>query len=103
MKTIENDAVLLCDSHHGVYMPQIVMQNEINNEHWDFSGVSQQNIDLLLKENSQEDEWYWEAWQDVENNTIIIDEDGTRYYIVCNEDYWLVPEECMEQVEEWLI
>jgi hypothetical protein len=101
MKTIE-DVVLLADSHHGVYIPQLVVQQYLEHPMWDWSEVDQEDIDTVLS--GPNDEWYWEAWDSIKDAVKVVDEDGTEYVIVYNEDLWLVPTDVDEsEVEQWII
>ncbi len=101
MKTIE-DVVLLADSHHGVYIPQQVVQQYLDHPMWDWSKVSKEDIDSVLS--GPNDEWYWEAWDSIMGTVIVTDDQGTRYNIMYNEDLWLVPTDVDEsEVEQWII
>jgi hypothetical protein len=77
-----NDAlILLVDSHHGVFIPQI---------------FAEQFADLLTQEqakdlSSPENEFYFEAWEDVLNNVQVQDKEGKKYNIFQNEDVWAIP------------
>lgn len=101
MKTIE-DVVLLADSHHGVYIPQLVVQQYLEHPMWDWSKVSKEDIDSVLA--GHDNEWYWEAWDDIMCEVKVVDEDGTEYMIMYNEDLWLVPTSISEEeIEQWII
>ena len=101
MKTIE-DVVLLADSHHGVYRPQLVVQQYLDHPMWDWSKVSKEDIDAVLA--GPDNEWYWEAWDDIMCEVKVVDEEGTVYRLMYNEDLWLVPEDIeQEELENWII
>jgi len=101
MKTIE-DVVLLADSHHGVYIPQLVVQQYLEHPMWDWSKVSKEDIDSVLA--GPDNEWYWEAWENIENEVKVVDEEGTEYMMMYNEDLWLVPVDISEEeIEQWII
>jgi len=101
MKTIE-DVVLLADSHHGVYIPQLVVQQYLEHPMWDWSKVSKEDIDSVLA--GHDNEWYWEAWENIMNEVKVVDEDGTEYMMMENEDLWLVPTNISEEeIEQWII
>ena len=99
-KTIENDAVLIADSHHGQYIPMIVIESEINNPNWDWSKCSPEDIQAVL--NGTEDEWYWDAWNNIQGSVKITAE-GVEYFLFQNEDLWAIPIECRDQLEDWII
>ena len=100
MKTIEEKAILICDSHHGIHIPQIVTEEFINDERFDWSDVSKESVKTLL--NGCDEEFYWESWEDVLNN-LKIEIDGEPYHMIQNQDVWLIPDECMDELEEWMI
>lgn len=100
MKTIEKKAILIRDSHHGVYIPHIVTEAFINDERFDWSDVSDESVKTLL--NGCDEEFYWESWEDVLNN-LKIEVDGEPYHMIQNQDVWLIPDECMDELEEWMI
>lgn len=100
-KTIENDAILIADSHHGQYIPQLVVKGELNNPQWNWSGCSPEDIQAVL--NGPEDEWYWDAWNNIEQSVKIKDVDGNEYFLCQNEDLWAIPVECADQLEDWII
>lgn len=100
-RNIQDEVVLIADSHHGIYVPQLVTKGELNNPKWDWSQVSPEAIQSLL--NGPDDESYWDAWNKAEQSITIAREDGTKYFLCQNEDLWAVPEDCADQLEDWLI
>lgn len=126
MKTIEEKAILICDSHHGVHIPQIVAENfapigfsfggssqctghldGYRRFTFDWSDVPRESVETLLStprytNSGYYEESYWESWEDVLNN-LKIEIDGETYHMIQNEDVWLIPDECMDELEEWII
>ncbi len=114
MKTIEEKAILICDSHHGVHIPRLVTKMLLENDKWfssdgyrmnsdikyDWSDVWEASVITLL--NGCDEEFYWEAWEDVLDN-LKIEIDGIPYHMIQNQDVWLIPDECMDELEEWII
>ena len=115
MKTIEEKAILIRDSHHGVYIPHLVANefapfggssqctghfDGFRRFIFDWSDVSEESVQTLL--NGCDEEFYWESWEDVLNN-LKIEIDGETYHMIQNQDVWLVPDECMDELEEWII
>ena len=115
MKTIEEKAILIRDSHHGVYIPHLVANefapcgnspyssghfNGFRKFTFDWSDVAEESVKILL--NGCDEEFYWEAWEDVLDN-LKIEIDGEPYRMIQNQDVWLIPEECMDELEEWII
>ena len=118
MKTIEEKAILICDGYHGVHIPKLVVRMFIENDwlhmnfnrpsdiRYDWSDVSEWSFLNLkhgheLLEHNEHDN-YWEAWEDVLNN-LKIEIDGEPYRMIQNQDVWLIPDECMDELEEWMI
>lgn len=97
--TIEKRMVLIADSHHGIYIPQLVLKGEIDNPKWNFSDCNKEDIDAVLK--GPENEWYWDAWNNIESNVKITDSEGTVYFLYQNDDLWAIPEECADEIEEY--
>ena len=122
MKTIEEKAILVCDGYHGVHIPQIVVEefapygfscpqlfnHQVQTGHFDgfrkftfdWSNVAEESVKILL--NGCDEEFYWEAWDNVREN-IKIEVDGEKYHMIQGQDVWLIPDECMDELEEWLI
>jgi hypothetical protein len=62
--------------------------------------VAEEYVKTLL--NGCDEEFYWEAWDNVLNN-LKIEIDGKKYHIIENVGAWLIPDECMNQLKDWLI
>lgn len=101
MRTIENCAVLIADSHHGQYIPQLVVKGEINNPLWDWTECNAEDIQACI--DGPDNEWYWDAWCNIEQSVRITDSEGNEYFLFQNEDLWAIPVECQEQLEDWTI
>lgn len=98
--TIENNAILIANSHHGQYIPQLIAQGEIINPLWDWSKVSEDDKKALL--DGPDNEWYWDAWSNALDN-ITVNFEGVQYFLCHNDDLWLIPDDCADQIEHWLI
>lgn len=68
---------LLCDSHHGQYIPQI-MARRIYDAGW--SGIDLDDV-VELEVGPDESDWYWDTWNDVLNSAQFTDENGTVWYL----------------------
>lgn len=83
------------DSARGQYIPrdfaQIIKRSFV-------SGVSDDLLDSLAKDNSNEGEFYWEDWQTVLNNAKINFE-GVQYTLRHDGDLWLVNYEALAEQE----
>lgn len=73
---------LLCDGHHGVYIPQI-MARRLFDAGW--SGIDLGDV-VELEAGPYESDWYWDAWNDVLNNAHFTDENGVVWYLHQDED-----------------
>lgn len=98
---IADKVELLYDSHHGQYIPQLTVNEQLSNENWDWSEISEEDI-AALKE-GPDHEWYWEAWNNVLDN-VTISHEGQKYNLMENEGLFAVPEDATEdQLENWII
>ncbi|MGO3281540.1 MAG: hypothetical protein ACTIKC_01970 [Psychrobacter sp.] len=86
---------LLLNSNHGQFIPSIFAS--------DFD-MTRFNIDLgnYDKEALQDvgHEWYWEAWQTIEDNAYLLDDNGNKYTLLLDGDLWLVCYELMTDEEK---
>lgn len=97
----DNKLILIADSHHGVYIPQMVTEGELYNPKWDWSGVPVWDIDALLE--GPDNEWYHEAWSNAMNN-IVITHDDHIWTLIYNQDLWAVREDATEEeLDNWMI
>ena len=77
---------LLCDSHHGVYIPQI-MARRLYDAGW--AGITLDDV-VELEADPYEGEWYWETWEGVLNSAHFTDENGTVWYLYHDGDLFAV-------------
>ena len=82
---------LLCDSHHGVYIPQI-MVGRLVSAGW--QGIPDWCAEILSAGPDHDD--YWEAWAHVQDHATFTDADGSVWYLWQDGDLWAVP------ANEWL-
>lgn len=99
MKKFFDVAVLVVDSHHGVYSASIFAgkyEAELLK-----SGVSQDDLDILksaVEKYSDFEQWdeYWDIWDAVENKIIVVD--GVNMCIAqVDGDIYIYP--CYEQID----
>ena len=75
-------AVLLIDSHHGIYSGQALA------ERYELPNLSPEDKQTLL--NGPDDEFYVEVWAGLEGETVMID--GEEYEIYSLDgDTWAIP------------
>ena len=77
---------LLCDSHHGVYIPQI-MARRLYDAGW--SGITLNDV-IQLETGPYEGEWYWETWEGILNSAKYTDKRGTVWYLYHDGDLFAV-------------
>ena len=82
MKNIE----CIVDSHHGVFVPMVFAQT-VKREL--LSGVFNETLDYLAKEESLEDDGFWEEWDSVLNNARISD-NGKIYHLHQDSDLFII-------------
>lgn len=88
----EANPILLVDSHHGIYIPQIFAEGYSCRLTKPLT--EEQVNDLKLPEN----EFYWETWDDVLNMTIK-DDNGIEHSIIQNDgDVWAIPCDMMDKI-----
>lgn len=85
---LPDDSILFADESRGIYIPQHfvesfdVFQNDLLNVDRD---------DLNTIANGPDDEYYWEAWQQILDNAIVRDHNGKEYTMYQDGDLWLIP------------
>ena len=77
---------ILCDSNHGVYIPQI-MARRLFDAGW--SGIDLSDV-IQLEIDPYEGEWYRETWEGVLNSARFTDENGTVWYLHHDGDLFAV-------------
>lgn len=86
MNELPDGSKLFYDGNRGQYIPQHFAQ-DIKREC--VEGVSDDQYEIL--EAGPEHEWYWETWDEVLNNALVVDFDGVKYTLYQDGDVWLVP------------
>ena len=77
---------LLCDGHHGQFIPQI-MARRLFEAGW--SGIDLGDV-VELDAGPYESGWYWDAWNDVLNEAHFTDERGAVWYLYHDGDLFAV-------------
>ena len=77
---------LLCDSHHGIYIPQIMVGRLVSSG---WQGISDWCLEVLSAGPYHDD--YWEAWEQVLGHATFTDESGSTWYLYHDGDLWAVP------------
>jgi hypothetical protein len=87
--TFNENAILICDSRHGIYMPKLIAEEILtgNIKLKNFKEVTYELGELGNPEN----EFYWECWDDFMSKAILLDINGKEFYLHQDEDVWAVP------------
>lgn len=83
-------STLLVDSHHGQYVPCVFAQTVDRSKI--LEGTVREET-LAILEAGPEHEWYWEAWEDVLNDLVLVTDNGEHVRLHHDGDLWayLVP------------
>lgn len=84
---------LLCDSHHGQFIPQI-MASRLQDNGW--IGLGSCVDDCTDPTN----EFYWEAWEQILSNASFADENKNTWYLWQDGDLFAYCEELMTSEEK---
>ena len=85
---------LLCDSHHGQFIPQI-MARRLFDAGW--SGIDLDDV-IELEAGPDEIDWYWDTWNDVLNDAQFTDENGVIWYLYHDGDLFAVTASDLEDM-----
>ena len=101
--TKKPELLLWLSDSRGVYIPRDFAQsfNDLDRAK-NVTGVL--NEDWRILEEGPEHEFYWETWDDVLSNAVVLDNDGVRYTLHHDGDLWLIPEgmEWSDKVEHFV-
>ena len=89
--TFENDTRLILDGRHGVYIPQLFCEDITEEE---CNSLSIEWSDVRCCQSGPDEEWYWEAWDNIERDLLFTDSKGQQWRIYQNGDLWEVPANC---------
>lgn len=94
MKKLQSIELLL-SSNRGQFIPNIFASDfDLSNFNIDLSDYDKKALQDI------DHEWYWEAWQTIENNAYLLDDNGNKYALLLNGDLWLVCYELMTDEEK---
>ena len=90
---------ILLDSSRGVYIPQAWAKECACVDGWrvNHAGFDLEDLSILL--DGPENEWYWEAWQDVLDHAEYVDKDGRVWRMYQDGDVFAYCEELMTDEE----
>jgi hypothetical protein len=87
---------LLCDSHHGQFIPQITARR-LYDAGW--SGVELGDV-VELEAGPYDFEWYWETWEGILNSAQFKDENGNVWYLHHDGDLFAATASDLEKMED---
>ena len=86
---------LLCDCHHGVYIPQI-MARRLHDAGW--SGIDLGDV-VELEAGPYDCEWYWDIWNNILDNAAYTDENNQKWYLHQDGDLFAVTKSELENLD----
>lgn len=92
-KDLKNEVVLLLDGVRGCNLPQDFIAETEGVQGWTYN-VSTEDIETLKA--GPDEEWYWEAWNNVLDNAYFTYIDGTKGILYISEEYsdlFIIPED----------
>jgi len=82
-----DDVILLFSDASGVYIPQRFAQ-EMRRDC--LRGVNPEDLAILERGPTEDNEWYWEAWNSILTSAELV-HNGHVYYFYQDGDCWAVP------------
>jgi hypothetical protein len=80
---------LVVSDANGVYIPQIYVEGMTE------ADAEQLNVryeDVVTCQEGPDNEWYWEAWQNILDKAEFTDEQGVSWYLHQDGDLWECPD-----------
>lgn len=85
---LPKDSILYLPDAHGIYIPKAFAEQT---KRMCVAHVSAEDWECL--DAGPDNEWYWEAWQNVLDHAVLTDpSNGKRYTVYQDGDCWLIPE-----------
>lgn len=88
-----NSIVLIEDSHHGIYIPQLFANYEFESG---WSGINGE--DIIICKRGPNTDGYWEAWESILNSARFT-KDGQTWCLCQDGDLWAVCYETLSHEE----
>jgi hypothetical protein len=89
-ETMKPDVMLWLSDERGVYIPRDFATSFADRDK-NVSGVSKEDWTCLEAGPNPENEWYWDAWNNVCDNAKVTDENGAVYTVYQDGYCWLIP------------
>lgn len=96
-KDLVNQKEIILSECRGIYLPQNFIEETENVEGWTYN-IS--NYDIITLKNGPDDEWYWQAWENMLNNAYFTYPDGTKGVLYQDGDLFVLPEGTSLEEEE---
>ena len=93
----DTDCRLLLSDSHGVYIPKLWCEG-LSAEDAESLSIDWQDVQTC--QDGPDAELYWEAWQNIERDAVIIEDDGSEWCLHQSGDLWQVRAD-VEIPEEW--
>lgn len=94
MDELPDNAECWLDSNRGVYIPQTFAEDFLldcdGRLYKHVKGVSFNDLKILCA--GPDTEWYWETWESVLNNVVLVDDKGVEWGIIHSEDLFGYPQ-----------
>lgn len=90
-----NNTLLLCDSHHGVYLPSFWVGNSEN-----IWNIKQEDWNYIANPENVEKDDYWEVWESILNNAKYVDSTGKIWILHHDGDLFAVALDSMTEQEK---
>lgn len=94
----DTDCRLILSDSHGQYIPQMYCEGMIEDQAEEI-GVN--FSDVLVCQSGPDSEHYWEAWQSICDDALIIDAQGEEWRLLQNGDLWEIRAD-VELPKEWI-
>jgi hypothetical protein len=99
MAAITLHPVLLLDGNRGIYLPKVFAE-EIIAGSYKVKNMNAEIRSYLAELGNPDNEFYWDAWEDLLRECILIDTKGNEFSLWQNDDLWALPEEMDEKERE---
>lgn len=90
------NASLLIDGNRGVYIPQLFAQS------YSHYVTNKQDLSEYLNDlkNGPDDPFYWDAWETIMRDAILVDDKGRERTLYQDGDLWAIPVDELDQIPE---
>lgn len=92
---------ILIEDNYGIYIPKY-FANAFEDRKSRVQDIDDETWKILEKGPDHPE--YWEAWSDIEQNAVVTNIEGIRYFIYMDGDCWLIPfgMSWNDETESWI-